>query len=479
MITEDKPQPNVLIVDDDQEFGLVVLNLVELEGYSASVATDAATALALCQQKNIDVVLLDLKLGSESGLDVLREIRQNWPTIPVIVVTAHGSLETAAAAVREKAFDYIGKPFPVADLITVLRRALEWRATNARPVMTAPKITTQPTAIVGKSPAMVGVYRLIARVAATDSTVLITGESGTGKELIARALHDNSLRADKAFVPINCGAFTETLLESELFGHVRGAFTGAANSHRGIFETATGGTVFLDEVSETSPAFQVKLLRVLQEQEVRPVGASEARRVNVRIVAATNRPVQDLLNSDDFRQDLLYRLSVIHIPLPPLRERVEDILLLVEHFLQRTNAKLKRNVSVPPETIEWLKSLLWPGNVRELENAVERAITLNASGSLLPEDFTQFNPTPFLRIADVPAATILPTQKELPETSTNDAWVCEIPLTIAEVERRHILATMRYTGGNKLRAAELLGIGRYSLYRKAERLELDLDSWSS
>ncbi|HZS09975.1 MAG TPA: sigma-54 dependent transcriptional regulator [Blastocatellia bacterium] len=475
-------QGRVLIVDDDPDFGAVAQSLVEIEGYSASLAMSGAEAMQLCQEQPFDAVLLDLKLGATSGLDVLRDLRGEWPDLPVIVVTAHGSLESAAAAVREKAFDYIGKPFPSADLIAVLRRALEWRAGRTVRESESQIVQPQATAIVGRSPAMVAVYRLIARVAATDSTVLISGESGTGKELIARALHDNSSRAGRAFVPVNCGAFTETLLESELFGHVRGAFTGAAANHRGIFETASGGTIFLDEISETSPAFQVKLLRVLQEQEVRPVGASEARRVDVRIVAATNRRVQDLLGSDDFRQDLLYRLSVIHIELPPLRERREDIALLVEHFLRRTSAKLKRQVTAPPETIEWLSSLEWPGNVRELENAVERAVTLNAGGRLLPEDFTQFTPTPFIHSSAPSAPIEVEAEEPRPPAVTESArpaghsWVCEIPSSLAEVEREHIIATLRYTGGNKLRAAELLGIGRYSLYRKAERLGIDLDS---
>ena len=467
-------QAQVLIVDDDPDFGTVAKSLVELEGYGATLATNAEDALQSCEAAEFDVILLDLQLGAASGLDVLRDLHQRWPDLPVIVITAHGSLESAAAAVRGNAFDF-GKPFPTHELLSVLRRALEWRATKRDTTIAPPVIAPPFTAIVGNSPAMVAVYRLIARVAATDSTVLIAGESGTGKELIARALHDNSGRITKPFVPINCGAFTETLLESELFGHVRGAFTGAANSHRGIFETASGGTVFLDEISETSPAFQVKLLRVLQEQEVRPVGASESRRVDVRIVAATNRPVQDLLNSDDFRKDLLYRLSVIHIQLPPLRERKEDILLLVEHFLNRTNAKLKRTVVAPPETIDWLKSRAWPGNVRELENAVERAVTLNASGRLLPEDFTQFTPTPFLQTSEESARIAAHSQTPI-LLNNQAAWQCAVPSTLNEVERQHIVATLRYTEGNKLRAAELLGIGRYSLYRKAERLGIDLDS---
>ncbi len=451
----------ILIVDDDPEFGAVVQQLLEIEGYAATLTTTAQRALEVCAANEFSVVLLDLNLGTESGLDVLREVKLLRPSLPVILITAHGSLETAAEAVREKAFDYIGKPFQNSALLSLIASALESREAPQNDTKTISPVT----AIVGNSPAMVAVYRLIARVAATDSTVLISGESGTGKELIARALHDNSIRSAKPFVPMNCGAFTETLLESELFGHVRGAFTGAANAHHGIFETANGGTVFLDEISETSPAFQVKLLRVLQEQEVRPVGASESRKVNVRIVAATNRPVPELMESHDFRHDLLYRLSVINIQLPPLRERREDISLLVEHFLQRTNKKLNRNVIAPAETINWLKSLEWRGNVRELENAVERAVTLNASGRLLPDDFTQFTLTP-----SSPALEIVSAPQ--PEITLN-----KVPVTLDEVERLHIMATLRYTEGNKLRAAEILGIGRYSLYRKAERLGIDMDAW--
>jgi DNA-binding NtrC family response regulator len=437
------------------------MSLIEVEGFSASLVTSGAEALETCRDQAYDVVLLDLMLGDISGIEVLREMRARAEKIPVIVVTAHGSMESAAEAVQAEAFDYIGKPFRAAELISALRRALEWRhlqqSLKSEKSSKANNRASFGQTIVGSSPAMVAIYHAIARVAATDSTVLISGESGTGKELIARALHDNSPRAKHPFVPVNC--------------------TGAVNNHRGIFETASGGTIFLDEISETSPAFQVKLLRVLQEQEVRPVGASESRRVDVRIVAATNRRVQDLLNAEDFRRDLLYRLSVINIELPPLRERREDIRLLVEHFLQRINLKLGKHVSAPPETIEWLSQLDWPGNVRELENAVERSVTLNVGGKLLPEDFTQFTPTPLGR-----AGMAKPEIVEVPEKTTASSnsvfWVCEMPRTLMDVEREHILATMRYTKGNKLRAAELLGIGRYSLYRKAERLGIDLDEQS-
>ncbi|MEO6725918.1 MAG: sigma 54-interacting transcriptional regulator, partial [Blastocatellia bacterium] len=253
-------------------------------------------------------------------------------------------------------------------------------------------------------------------------------------------------------------------------------FTGAVANHRGIFETANGGTIFLDEISETSQAFQVKLLRVLQEQEIRPVGAMESRRVDARIVAATNRRVQDLFAGEEFRRDLLYRLSVINIELPPLRERREDIPLLVEHFLQRLNRKLGKNVTAPAETMDWLCQFDWLGNVRELENAVERGITLNAGGKLLPEDFLQFTPAPFARKAIPASVPDAGPEHAAASSRTGGAfWVCELPNTLEEVERRHLVAMLRYTKGNKLRAAELLGIGRYSLYRKAERLGINMN----
>ncbi len=468
-----KVQGKVLIVDDDPEFGLVAQNLIEVQGFSAQLVTNGEQALAVCEDQDCDVVLLDLMLGDVSGLDVLRQIRRRAEDLPVIVVTAHGSMESAAEAVKAEAFDYIGKPFRADDLMSAVRRANDWRKQQQKNSGENPLKTQDSPAIVGRSPAMVAVYRAIARVAATDSTVLISGESGTGKELVARALHDNSPRKKLPFIPVNCGAFTETLLESELFGHVRGSFTGAMANHRGIFENATGGTIFLDEISETSPAFQVKLLRVLQEQEVRPVGASESRRVDVRIVAATNHRVQDLFSSSEFRRDLLYRLSVINIQLPPLRERKEDIPLLVEHFLHRLNTKFHKNITVPQETMDWLCQFDWMGNVRELENAVERAVTLNVGGRLLPEDFLQFTPIPLSQTVAEPFSNA--SVSEAGPSLNSAFWVCELPQTLEEVERQHILAMLRFMKGNKLRTSELLGIGRYSLYRKAERLGIDLN----
>jgi two-component system, NtrC family, response regulator AtoC len=463
----------ILIADDDPDFRLSTKILVEVEGFSVCLAATAAEALRCCRDENVDVVLLDWVLGTTSSLEVLRTIGREHPGLPVIVVTGHGSMESAADALREDAFDYLGKPFATGDLAAVLHRAIEWRARTRQPEGGSQPLPPMPTSMVGKSAGMIAVYRMIGRVAPTDSTVLVVGESGTGKELVARALHDNSPRATRSFVAVNCGAFGESLLESELFGYVRGAFTGARADQPGVFETAAGGTIFLDEVTETSPAFQVKLLRVLQEREIRPVGSGMSRKVDVRVVAATNRRMTELLSSSTFRRDLLYRLSVISIELPPLRERREDIALLVDHFLRKANSRLGRSVAAPPDTVGWLSSLDWPGNVRELENAVERAVTLSVGGRLTQADFSQCgeasapDSAPAIAVPGPPASEI-----------NDSSWVCPLPSTLDDVERRHILAMLRYTKGNKLRAAELLGIGRYSLYRKARRLGISIDDGS-
>ncbi len=377
----------ILVIEDDPEFGRSAKQLLEQEGMEVETAKNGAEAFERLLYSPFDVVLLDLVLGEESGLSILRELNTSGSTIPIIIMTAHASIETVTEAMRINAFDYIRKPFTREEIREVMRRAI---VAGSRPEEDKNREKTGKTLpIIGQSIGMVEVYKAIARVAQTDSTVLITGESGTGKELVARAIHDNSPRATKPFVAVNCGALTDTLLESELFGHVKGAFTGAASSHRGIFESATGGTVFLDEISETSPAFQVKLLRVLQQRTIRPVGSSDERPIDVRVIAATNRSVENLLAST-FRKDLLYRLGVINIHIPALRERVDDIPLLATNFLRRYNKRQGKSVTIAPETMEWIKTLMWPGNVRELENAIERAVTMSASGEILSEDLVQF-----------------------------------------------------------------------------------------
>jgi two-component system, NtrC family, response regulator AtoC len=450
----------ILVIEDDPEFGRTAKSLLEQEGLEVETAKNGAEAFERLLYSPFDVVLLDLVLGEESGLSILRELNTSGSTIPIIIMTAHASIETVTEAMRINAFDYIRKPFTREEIREVMRRAI---AAGSRPEEDKNREKTGKTMpIIGQSTGMVEVYKAIARVAQTDSTVLITGESGTGKELVARAIHDNSTRVSKPFVAVNCGALTDTLLESELFGHVKGAFTGAASSHRGIFESATGGTVFLDEISETSPAFQVKLLRVLQQRTIRPVGSSDERPIDVRVIAATNRPVDNLLTSS-FRKDLLYRLSVINIHIPALRERVDDIPLLATNFLRRYNKRQGKSVTVAPETMEWIKSLVWAGNVRELENAIERAVTMSASGEILPEDLIQFG---LITAATNPGAL---TPAITPALSAEPAQ----PRPLKDVIRQHILDVLKYTSGNKLRAAKILGVGRYTLYRMAERFGID------
>lgn len=465
----------VLIVEDDPQFGLIVKNLLEMEGMETEIARTRAEAFERLLYSPFDVLLLDLVLGEESGLSILKELSESGSTLPVIIMTAHGSMATVSEAMQLNAFDYITKPFKKQEIIEILRRAIK---TGRQKESESKKETTGKTLpIIGQSAPMVEVYKAIARVSQTDSTVLISGESGTGKELVAQAIHNNSARARNPFVAVNCGALTETLLESELFGHSKGAFTGANAAHRGIFESAGGGTAFLDEITETSPAFQVKLLRVLQQRTVRPVGSSEERPIDVRIIAATNRPVEGLMTSG-FRKDLLYRLSVINIRIPPLKDRTEDIPLLARNFVNRFNKRQKKSVVIPESTMKWMQSLPWPGNVRELENAIERAVTMNASGEILPEDLQQFGP---LSVPETGAAAV-----ELPRVESTAVSAAVVlapapsedekePPNLDELTRDHILRVMKYTGGNKLRAAEILGVGRWSLYRMAERLGINLD----
>jgi two-component system response regulator HydG len=317
---------------------------------------------------------------------------------------------------------------------------------------------------------MIEVYKAIARIAESDATVLVTGESGTGKELLARALHEHSARRSRRFVAVNCGALTDALLSSELFGHVRGAFTGAERDHRGLFENAAGGTIFLDEITETSPAFQVKLLRVLQEKTIRPVGATDERAVDVRVVAATNRRLESLFASDGFRQDLLYRLSVLNVHLPALRERREDVTLLARSFLKRFSKRLKKPAAFEADALAYLMAHDWPGNVRELEHAVERAVTMTSDGHIRADDLRRAGSAAPAAAGPVPAAMTEPMREPADEAAVS------FVATLEDGTRRQILDALRHTGGNKTKAARILGIGRWSLYRMAERLGIDLDA---
>jgi two-component system, NtrC family, response regulator AtoC len=393
----------------------------------------------------------------------LREFKRVNPNTAVVVLTAFGSLEGAIEAIKQGAYDYLAKPFKKEDIKLVVKRALDHcrlLLENAR-FREELKSKDEWSPLVGSSTAMLEVYKLVARVAESKSTVLLQGESGTGKELIARAIHTNGPRRDKPFIPVNCGALPDTLLESEMFGYEKGAFTGAVGTKVGLFESANGGTLFLDEIGELGQALQVKLLRVMQDQEVRRVGGTTSTRVDVRIIAATNRDLEQLVKEGKFRDDLFYRLKVVPIRLPSLSERREDIPMLAHHFLQKCAAGTDHVVrGVLPETMVLLTQYRWPGNVRELENAIERAVSLSHGPLLTPDDLPEVirqGPT-----GDADARTAHGDQLD------------EVHLTLEEVEKRHLARVLKETKGNKVKAAKILGIDRRTLYRMAERFGLDL-----
>ena len=388
-VTSDESTANILVVDDDADTRELLRELLSEEGYRVNTSGSAEEAMEIGQRELFDVIISDMRLGTNlNGLDVLRAYKTIQPESEVILITAFGSMETAIEAVKAGAFDYISKPFKIDEVLLQVQRALGNRKLLRENRSLKRQLGTQAklSSLVGNSPKMLEIYKKIAMVADSRSTVLICGSSGTGKELVAKAIHYNGPRAEQCFYAVNCGALTETLLENELFGHVRGSFTGATENKRGIFEEASGGTVFLDEVSEMSPALQVKVLRTLEEQEVRRIGSNEVVKVDVRIIAASNRNLAECVEEGKFRQDLYYRLRVIEIDIPPLPERMEDIPLLVEHFLKKLGRDREHALSISPQALSLLMSYAWPGNVRELENALESAVALNRTGMIVPDD---------------------------------------------------------------------------------------------
>jgi DNA-binding NtrC family response regulator len=452
----------ILIVEDDKVARELLDEILRREGHTVEALPSGDEAIARAGTSDYDLVISDVRLGdSASGFDVLAAFQQRAPETPVILITAFGDVTGAMAAIQKGAYDYVSKPFNVGELTLTVSRALERtrlieenRAQRAREGDKPPHIES----IVGASPGMLDVYKMVARVAPTMSTVLVVGESGTGKELVARAIHTHSPRASEGgpFVAVNCTALTESLLESELFGHAKGAFTGAVASKRGIFEEAGGGTVFLDEIGDVGGKMQAQLLRVLQEGEIRRVGGAEAIKVDVRVVAATNRELEEEVKEGRFREDLYFRINVVTIRLPPLRDRPSDIPLLVDHFLAKYAARERRNdtgVAAPAMTL--LQHYGWPGNVRELENVIERALALSKDGVILPSDLP-------------PEITHESSAAASAAAATGGALVEDRP-TLAELERRYIELILRETGGNKKRAAEILGIDRRTLYRTLER----------
>ena len=451
----------ILIADDDEISCQLFAETLEQEGYRVDRAQSGADALARLHDTPYDLLIIDVRMPRITGLEVTRRLRQENFTLPIIVMTAFGSIETAIEAIHEGAFDFISKPMNLEELKKTVSRALaqlplQDRATKSGEERRGIEETGR---IIGKSPAMVEVYKTVARVAPTKSAVLILGESGTGKELIARAIHEHSPRASRPFVAVDCGALTETLLESELFGHVRGAFTGAVADKKGVFEEADGGTCFLDEIGDISSNMQAKLLRVLQEHEVRRVGGKDWIKVDVRIVAATNRNLTELVRKGTFRQDLYYRLNVVSVHLPPLRERAEDIPLLVAHFLRRYSQESGKAVTVVSDkAMKLLCGYAWPGNIRELENAIEQAVALSYQPILTPED--------------LPAEVWDDAASRFVEVSDQEQFLFPDTPTLEEVKKRYVLHVLKGSGGNVSRTAKILNIDRRSLYRMLARYKI-------
>ena len=454
-----KHSAHLLVVDDDPVTVNLLKEVLTKEGYEVTTALSGEEAITRGKEDLFDIVITDMRMGDKDGMEVLRSFKKFAPETTVIMITAFGSIETAIEAIREGAFDYISKPFKLDEIKFTIRRAFEQRRLLQENRFYRQELLSkyQFKNVIGRTPQMFQVYKTIAKVADTKSTVLVYGERGTGKELIARSIHYNSSRNDRPFIPVDCASLVESLMESELFGHVRGAFTGAHTAKKGLFEEADGGTIFLDEVSNLSLSMQVKLLRFLQEHEIKRVGGTESIKVDVRVIAATNQPLEPLVKIGKLREDLFDRLNVVTITLPPLRERKEDIPLLANHFLQKFSEENHKNIShISPEALEILIQYSWPGNVRELENTIERAVILSIHPIILPEDL----PQKFLHAIS----------GERPETEEGKQPLSsEKLLPLKEIEKSYVLRVLQETKGNKKKASEILGIDRTTLYRILEK----------
>jgi DNA-binding NtrC family response regulator len=454
--------PHILVADDERSIRLTLETGLTLNGFRVTCARTGREAVEAARASHFDAVISDILMPDGDGLEVVHELRTVSPGVPIILITAQGSVELAVRAVSEGASDFIAKPFEIASLAALVRRHLSARSEAQRMGTAKSEVSLDEfsrSGLVGRSSVMVSVYKLIAHAARMDATVLVLGESGTGKELVARAIHDFSPRAGKPFLAINCAGLTDTLLEAELFGHTKGSFTGATSDRAGLFEAADGGTLLLDEMASTSPAFQASLLRVLQLGEVRRVGSTEVRRVNVRVIAASNAPLHELAAAGTFRPDLFYRLSVLTIELPPLRERVGDVESLALHFLRRLNNDEESPLRLSSEVIGILNGYEFPGNVRELENAMTRAAAL-CSGGVITIDC--------LPPGIVAAAHNVPSSLRHDPIST---LATDRP-TIEELQRRYLQLILTEVGGNRRRAASVLGLNRRTIQRLIARYDL-------
>jgi DNA-binding NtrC family response regulator len=446
---------SILVVDDDSDMREMVCDLLESRGYAVATAAAAEGALQAAYEREFDAVLTDLQMPGMDGLGLLGALRELHPELPVVLMTSFGSIQTAVEAMRAGAHDYVTKPFDNESLLLTLERAIETRDLQEenRRLRAAIERTASFGDLVGKSAAMNEIYALIRKIASNRSNVLITGESGTGKEVVARTIHFTGNRADQPFVPINCTAMPEGLLESELFGHARGAFTGAHTSKKGLFEIANGGTLFLDEIGDMPASLQGKLLRVIQDHEVRPVGANHSIKVDVRLIAATNCNLKEEIQNGNFREDLFYRLNVIPIHIPPLRERPEDIPSLANAFLARQPGDVPRQLS--EKAMQKLQRAPWQGNARELENCIERSVALAEGFEIRAGD---------ILIADDPTRVDGSLEDNIVQLAQ------EQKLTLHALSELYIDAVLESTHGRKSEAARILGVNRRTLYRREERL---------
>ncbi len=451
--------PHILVADDERSIRVMLEAGLALNGFRVTAVSSGREAIEVARRDRFDAAICDIFMPDGDGLEVVRCLREIAPETPIVLITAQGSVDLAVRALSEGASDFIAKPFEIAALVELLRRYIAAREESANEPRDAMLDDLSRTGLAGRSPAMVKIYKLIAQAARTDATVLVTGETGTGKELVARAIHTFSARAARAFVAVNCSGLTDTLLESELFGHTKGAFTGAAADRAGLFEAADGGTIFLDELATTSPAFQASLLRALQSGEVRRVGSATTRRVDVRVIGASNAGLRELARAGAFRPDLFYRLSVIGIDLPPLRERGEDLDLLALHFLRRLGGDEQPALRLTHDASEALRSYSFPGNVRELENALTHAAAL-AANRLITMDCLPPH------IAEAAGQTTGASHREIILGLIAD-WP-----TMDELQRRYLELTLARNEGNRSRTAEALGLDRRTVQRMLAKYQL-------
>ncbi len=450
--------PRILLVDDEPSILSVLCTVLKAENYEVVPASDGQRAIELIKSEDFDLVISDIRMTPVNGIDILKAVHQERPETSAIMLTAYGSVETAIEALKLGAFDYVTKPFKVDELLITVQRALAYRSAISENASLKQKLQTryQFDNIIAESPAMKNVCDMIRRVAPTDTTVLIYGQSGTGKELIAKAIHAYSRRRDNEFLPVNCAALPEPLLESEMFGHVKGAFTGASSDKTGLFEAANGGTIFLDEIGSMPLSIQGKLLRVLQEREVRRVGSNKNVAVDARVLAATNTPLEELIRQEKFREDLFYRLSVIPLEILPLRERREDILPLVYHVIKQETPEGQDYPTLTAEVCAILENYAWPGNVRELENAIKHAMTFARDNRITPDVLP-----PKITANSHPVANTNHEQENF------DANRCKsLKSFLRDQEKEYLNKVLKSTGGDKERAAKSLKISLATLYRK-------------